>query len=71
MNIRAKFVCNSVTKTVDAEQIAFSAAQGESNKQWSKWTPSGQLSMSITNPAVLGKFEPGKFYFLDFAPADE
>jgi hypothetical protein len=43
---------------------------GEANKDWSKWTPSGELKMMVTNPAAIEKFELGKEYYLDFTPAD-
>ena len=29
----------------------------ETNKQWSKWTPSGDLSFYVTNPHVIGKYK--------------
>lgn len=40
------------------------------NKSWSKWTPSGHLSITITNPDAIDQFEIGKAYYLDFAPVD-
>jgi hypothetical protein len=43
---------------------------GEVNKTWSKYTPSGQLQITITNPAAIDAFEKGKAYYLDFTPAD-
>ncbi len=38
------------------------------NKSWSKWTPSGQLSITITNPDAIDAFEKGNAYYLDFTP---
>lgn len=71
--IRAKFRCTSVTEHegIDkTKQYVFVAAtDGEENKSWSKWTPSGKLEMSVTNPDAQ-KFEPGKSYYLDFSPAE-
>jgi hypothetical protein len=80
--IRAKFYCTKVSATAgqagkprDGELIelaaVYSTGDNDPNKSWSKWTPSGQLTIHITNPEALGKFEPGKCYFLDIAPADE
>ena len=46
------------------------ALAGPGNEEWSKWTPSGELSMSITNPAAIAEFEVGKDYYLDFTPCD-
>ncbi|NEI60924.1 hypothetical protein [Rhizobium leguminosarum] len=41
----------------------------EANKSWSKYTPSGKIEMSVTNPAAIDKFEKGKAYYIDFTPA--
>lgn len=43
--------------------------QGEDNLSWSKWTPSGELSMAITNPDAVKALVIGEEYFLDFRPA--
>lgn len=49
--------------------MARTSTEGAGNGSWSKWTPSGDLSISITNPAAHGKFVDGEEYFLDFTPA--
>ncbi|MBO9108753.1 hypothetical protein J5288_08560 [Agrobacterium sp. S2/73] len=41
----------------------------EGNGDWSKWTPSGELSMTITNPAAIEQFEIGAVYSLTFDKA--
>lgn len=40
------------------------------NKEWSRWTPSGEVTMQITNPAAVGRFELGKAYWVDFTPVE-
>ena len=40
------------------------------NYSWSKATPSGEVTMQITNPAAYEQFKPGRCYFVDFSPAD-
>lgn len=40
------------------------------NKSWSKYTPSGEVRLFITNPNAINAFEPGKSYYVDFTPAD-
>ncbi|MBY5709706.1 hypothetical protein [Rhizobium leguminosarum] len=74
--VRAKFRCQSVTHfagdgSLHAE-IRFTAVNGngEENKSWSKWTPSGELKMMVTNPSAIEAFELGKSYYLDFTPAE-
>ncbi len=84
--VRAKFRCiEKVSRTssgsygptpdkpVDTEEVKFAAVMGEENKEWSKWTPCGSLTMTINNPEALEQFKIGEFYFLDFtvAPATE
>lgn len=80
MPVRAKFRCTKKSsstsaagygepKPVDTEEVTFQAVAGEENKEWSKWTPAGQLTMTINNPAALAQFEVGRDYFLDFTPA--
>jgi hypothetical protein len=70
-NVRAKFICSSVQDVGDGQKFyQFQAAvQGEDNKDWAKWTPSGSLSITIGNPAAQ-VFEQGKAYFLDFSPVE-
>ncbi|MGO7560552.1 hypothetical protein ACC754_14000 [Rhizobium johnstonii] len=77
--VRAKFRCLSVTHFADngpdptpQAEIRFTAVygNGEENKSWSKWTPSGELKMMVTNPSAIEAFELGKSYYLDFTPAE-
>lgn len=72
MRIKAKFRCSSVTKYEEQENVILAPVtdDNEDNKKWSKWTPSGQLELTITNEACWGAFEPGKEYLLDIAPAE-
>lgn len=77
MNVRAKFKCESVTAYEGAEdgsscnvEITLRAViSGPENEQWSRWTPNGVLTMTITNPAAAKAFFPGSEHFLDFSPA--
>lgn len=72
--IRAKFRCASILKDTDNETVTLHAANGKkdtANAQWAKWTPGGQLSLTINNPEAQGKFTPGKYYFLDIEETTE
>lgn len=44
-------------------------ADTEENKAWSKYTPDGQLTMHVSNPAAFDQFEQGKEYYIDIQPA--
>jgi hypothetical protein len=74
MNITALFCCESVdgqTGDDPVETVKFRAAIAEENKSFSKWTPSGDLSLTVTNPDVIGKFVIGELYRIDISPAPE
>ena len=75
MNVRAKFKCESVTTYEGAEdgsschvEITLRAVGGPDNEQWSKWTPYGEIKMTVTNPVAAAAFRPGSEHFLDFSP---
>ena len=70
--VRAKFLCRSVVDRGTGVAVNLEAVtQGsEENKAFWNATPSGQLSMFITNPDATRHFEAGKSYYIDFTPAD-
>lgn len=73
MKVRAKFRCNTVQQFEGGqEKVDFMPVTtgSEENKTWSKYTPSGSLSMTITAEGAVGQFKPGKEYYLDIVPAE-
>ena len=72
--MKAKFYVKRVIRTSQHDQLSLEAVtMGNTgpdglneNNSFSKWTPSGSLEMTVTNPALLGTFEPGREYYLDF-----
>lgn len=74
MPVAAMFRCKEVTTrepystpddpAVSVEVHLEAVINGPGNEDWSKWTPSGEMKMTITNPAVEGFFRPGKDYRL-------
>lgn len=82
--MRAKMIIQSVDQTpvtgdVTSEQIRFSAvAKNEAypddgtdeNNTFATWTPSASLEMSITNPALIGKYDVGDTFYVDFTPCE-
>lgn len=68
MSIVAKFRCHSVTKFENGEDVRLEAVTGKTNEPWSKWTPSGSLTISITNPSAQAQLEPGKNYRILIEP---
>lgn len=81
MGLRLKMVVNTVTRnatqdgSIDSEEITLSAVysdkEGSVNKQWSRWTPAGQLKFTVSNQAALGRVLPGQFYFVDLHECDK
>ena len=39
------------------------------NQRYHKYSPSGKLEITVSNPALRGAFKPGKSYYLDFTEA--
>jgi hypothetical protein len=78
---RLKLVVNNVNRaasndgSIQSEEIIMSAVtsgdDNAANKQWSKWTPTGRLSFTVTNPAVFEKILPGQFYYCDLLLTDK
>lgn len=81
-SVRCKFYVVSVAQTasqpsteatnapIGQEQIELAPVYGDDNKPWSKFTPCGRLSLTITNPDVIGQFKPGQVHFIDITVAD-
>lgn len=73
MSVRAKFIVSEIAdrgngKNIKAHPVC--NADGEGNKDWSKWTPSGSLEMFITNPPAADQFKVGKAFYLDITEAE-
>lgn len=79
--LRLKMMVNTVKTVHDNEgepymqELALSAVysnkDGSANAQWSKWTPSASLTMTVSNTAAFGKVRPGQFLFVDLIPTDK
>jgi hypothetical protein len=46
-------------------------AESGVNATWSKYTPSGQVEMQISNPAAVEAFQLGKCYLVSFSETAE
>jgi hypothetical protein len=51
-------------------QPVYGGDDDAANKEWSKWTPSGQLELTITNPEVWPDLVIGRAFFVDFTPIE-
>lgn len=73
--LRCKFVVEGVQKSEDGSSRTLSMrasyGDGGDNKDWSKWTPSGEFRITVTNEAAFEKIDamkPGDLYYIDIAP---
>lgn len=48
----------------------YPADGSDEDNTFAKWSPSVNLQMQVTNPALFGQFEPGQKFYVDFSPAD-
>lgn len=44
---------------------------GESeDNSFARWTPTGSMQMTVTNPALFGAFKPGQKFYVDLTPTE-
>jgi len=73
MIARAKFVCNSVkpygddAKVIRLQAVLDVLDDSPENKEFWKYTPSGWITITISNPRAFSIFHPGKSYYVDFS----
>lgn len=77
--MRAKLKITSVAKQVSGETLTLSAVYksgaypedgADEDNTFAMFTPQADLVMHINNPALVGKFEPGQKFYVDFSSAD-
>lgn len=69
--MRAKLYIESITQTSHGETLELHAVTNGTaeDNTFSKYTPSANIKMTITNPELIGKFKPGQKLYVDFTPA--
>jgi len=78
---RALFTVNDVLERKDADGVptaqivkmnpSYVSNPDNPNHAFWKATPTGNLEMTISNPAVFGFFVPQRSYWLDFTPVEK
>lgn len=70
MNIKSRFICESVTPIRGGEVATLSAcsAGGPDENSYAEGSPSARLELTITNPKAFGSFVPGQSYAAEFSP---
>ena len=78
-DMRAKMKVSAVNRTEYGEELKMtpvckSGSYGEDgldeDNTFAKFTPSGEMTLLITNPALFGQFNPGDRYYLDFTKVE-
>ncbi len=81
MLMRAKVQVQSVTKYAHPQETVkmtavcgkapFGPAGESEDNTFARFTPSGTVELSITNPDLAGKIKPGQKFYVDFTEAPE
>lgn len=71
-NFRAKVTIESVLLSTYGETITMKPVTNgtEEDNTYSKYTPSGEIKLLLTNPNLYGKIVPGSKYYVDFSEAE-
>lgn len=73
--VRAKFYVSKIENQTYGELVVMNAVYSSKNNkednQFSEATPSGQLTMTISNPTAKGFLQEGMSYYLDFTQAPD
>ena len=71
---RCKFQVVKITKGLgEGELIDLSARYSEDDPEdtaFSRNTPDGHLIFHLSNPNLLGAFQPGEHYYVDLTPVE-
>lgn len=79
VTMRAKMQVTSVVKHDGSETLTMMAVckpegypedGSDEDNSFARWTPNAELSMTINNPDLLGKFEPLQKFYVDFIEAE-
>lgn len=54
-----------------AKKGSYPSDGSDEDNTYAKFSPSAVLEISITNPALIGKLNPGEFYYVDFSPVSD
>lgn len=78
VQMRAKMQVQRIERWDGGDKVSMTAVAAKSypedgtdeDNTYARWSPAGELSLTIANPSLIGKIEPGQKFYLDFTPAD-
>jgi hypothetical protein len=69
MAVKARVSCFLITDYGVQKEVVLrpvtAGQEDDPNKSFSKWTPAGELKLTITNPEAFNQFVVGKLYDVD------
>lgn len=65
-----KVTQEALTFNFPAKDSPYPADGSDEDQQFARYSPSGSLSLTVANPALLGKFAVGDTFYLDFVPVE-
>ncbi len=68
MIVHARFRCDSVLQCENQATVCLQPVtkNNQGNEEWSKWTPNGSISLTVTVQETAKAFVPGKIYAITF-----
>jgi hypothetical protein len=71
--MRAKMKVAQVTANEGSDTLVMRPVTNGTpeDNTYSKFTPCGELSLTVTNEALMGQFKPGETFYVDFTPVNK
>lgn len=72
MEVRAVVPQGTALETIEMAAVSatpFGPDGVSQDNTYARWTPSGTLYLTITNPDLVGQFKVGQKFYLDFTEA--
>jgi len=63
-------LCEELTMRAVSKSEPYSEDGSDENNTYAKFSPSASLRITITNPALIGQFNPGETFYVDFTPIE-
>ena len=69
-SIQCREGCEILKMNAVCKNGAYPEDGSDEDNTFAKFTPTASLEIHITNPDLLGKFNPGEKYYLDFTKVE-
>ena len=63
--------CENLEFNVGYKRDGYPADGTDEDNTFALFTPSADMSMTVTNPALVGTFKVGDTFYVDFIPVDQ